>query len=476
MSRERIKTFILSILVMMSVLLTQKIWFHSPFQNIPSEGISTTQQSSNLEEIRSSFISPIRILMGFGGGRNLTSYYSVLFFNDLPAAWQQSKDVLEPFFTGDPEITAITRENYYENMDSRFLEIEFGDNIASVLVSSVFNNLDSKIVRNIREIKKIMIPAKNTGIIYIVGKDSNRFEVKLENFSSDVLVDYIIEYDKKDFVKYYEILSYAGNYTVMPLNLSIPLQQIYVESEIDINDELQLTEKSKIFFRNIDFIKTIKETTGAVVYLYGYGEKSLRINNRGRLEYREEFDPVSSTNVKKTLDVALQYMQLQGEIPNNVFLREIREIDYKQRKGFFFGFGYHLEGYPVYFNSLGMNHAIEIEVVGNRVRGYRTFTRKKMNIPAVTKLEPIISPFNTIENNLAMITENYLATEEEQLDKEQINLDIIKSISEVQLVYFDSINESKQQLLEASWRIRVKDHVYYFDIYKGRLLDSSLLN
>jgi len=475
MSRERIKTFILSILVIMSLLLTQKIWFHSPFQSTASDSVNIND-AVNLEEMRNDITSPIRVLLGFGGGRNLNSYYSVLALNDLTDAWRLSKAVLESFFNGDPEVTPINIETYYESIGSRFIELEFGDSISTVLVSSVFNSMDSKIVRNIREIKKIMIPANNTGIIYIKGKDSNYFHVKLDNYSNDILVSYINEYDKKDFVKYFDLLSYVDNFTVMPINLSIPLPQIYVESEIDIDNETQLNNKSKIFFKNIDFIKTIKETTGSVVYLYGYGEKSLRINNRGRLEYREEFDPVSNTNVKKALETALLYMELQGDMSDNLYLREIRDIEYKQRKGLLFGFGYHLEGYPVHTNTSGMNHAIEIEVVGNRIRGYRTFIRRKMNIPAITKLEPIISPHKIIDNNLELIVQNYIEAEGNPQSIESIKTEVIKSISEVQLVYFDSINEAKQQLLEPSWRIRVKNHVYYFDIYKGRLLDSSLLN
>ncbi len=476
MSRERIKTFILTILVVMSLLLTQKVWFRSPFQGISSDAIGLESNALDLEEARNSFVSPIRVLMGFGGGRSLSSAYSVLFFNDIKSVWLLSKNVLEPFFSGDPSIESISSEAYNENMANRFIELEFGDNIPSVLVSSVFNNIDSKILRNIREIKKILIPAKNTGIIYIIGKDSNYFRVALENYSNEELVSYVSEYEEREFVDYNAVFYYVGNYTVMPLSINIPVPQIYVESEIDISNDAQLAEKSRSFFRNIDFIKTIKETTGTMVYLYGYGEKSLRINNRGRLEYKEEFDPVSSTNVKKALETALLYMQQQGDMADNLFLREIKEIEYKERKGFSFSFGYHLEGYPVHFNASGMNNAIEIEVIGNQIRGYRTFLRKKMDIPPVTKLEPIIVPPKIIEINLDMIKENYLATYEGVLDGENMHADLIKSISEVQLVYFDTISQDKQQLLEASWRIRVKNNVYYFDIYNGRLLDSSLLN
>ncbi len=441
MSREKIKTFILTILVVMTVLLTQKVWFQSPFQSISSDVIGLDSNALDLEQARNSFVSPIRVLMGFGGGRSLNRFYSVLSFNDIKSAWLLSKNVLEPFFAGDPYIELVSSDTYYENMANRFIELEFGDNISSVLVSSVFNKSDSKIIRNIREIKKIMIPANNTGIIYIIGKDSNCFRIVLDNYSNEELISYINAYEAGDFVKYNAVFYYVGNYhVVMPLSINIPMSQIYVESEIDITNDAQLAEKSRSFFRNIDFIKTIKETTGTVVYLYGYGEKSLRINNRGRLEYREEFDPVPSTNVKKALDTALIYMHQQGDMADNLFLREIKEIEYKGRKGFSFGFGYHLEGYPVYFNSSGMSNAIEIEVVGNQIRGYRTFLREKMNIPAVTKLEPIILPHNLIE----MIIENYLAESDGLVDRESVRTDVLKSISEVQLVYFDSINQDKQ--------------------------------
>jgi len=57
-------------------------------------------------------------------------------------------------------------------------------------------------------------------------------------------------------------------------------------------------------------------------------------------------------------------------------------------------------------------------------------------------------------------------------DGEKI-LEILKSIEEVRMVYFDAGDTAKSQLLKPSWMIKIKGDTYYFDSYTGEIIDNN---
>ncbi|SCY61614.1 two-component system activity regulator YycH [Alkaliphilus peptidifermentans] len=474
MTRERLKTIVLSILIVMSALLTQQIWFYSPVEILQSEAFS---RGANPHNIRENIISPKKITLGFGGGIQ-SSDYTILPYAESQEVWEYSKLVLEDFFMLDPEINQISGESYIKHMGLKHVELEFGENISSVLVSSIFNNIDSKIVRNIREVKKILIPAINRGTIYIVGKDDNTYEIKLQNYTENRIInEYMNQYEEQDFIKYYRLLlvSFKDNYTLMPLNFT-PLPKITMESVIDVEDERILDFHSEVFFdKNLDFVRIIRETNGAVVYLYGYGEKTLRISPRGRLEYNEEVSNSSSTNVMTALDTAIEFIEKHGILPETAYLAEVRQIKTEHSNGYFFGFNYFVDGYPMAFSSNNMKYPIEVEVFGSTIKNYRSFVRRPMSLPTMTRLESIISPHKVIGNNIKLFESDITDFEKDsELEEADSNNDILRNISSIQMVYFDTMEEKSSQTVLPTWQIKVNNRVYYFDSYKGELLHSGV--
>lgn len=457
-------------------MLTQRIWFDSPITILQSEASNAKEQQYVIESIRSELVSPRRIVLGFGGDKfgGGNNDYTVLNEKEMKDAWSIAKTLLLDFFRGDPNIQPINNEQYLQNNRAKFIELEFGENIPSVLVSAIFEAYDSKIVKNMKEIKKILIPASNEGIIYIVGKD-NTYEVSLPDYQNSKLQTFIEDYNKGEFVKYHPLLfNVAKNTTLMPVTFNLPIPQVFVESEIDVKAEKELTARAESFFKNFDFVKTIRETSGAMVYLYGYGEKSVRISSRGRLEYNEEINNVTSGNVIESLDAAIQFTLEQGGFPEGMTLNEIRPLT--NIKGYYFGFGYEIEGYPLVSTGNNMKHPLEIEVSGNKVKTYRRFIRKKMSLTPMSGKEPILSPPYIIESNIELLKQDYLKDLSDQ-EKEIEDLDVLENINNVQLVYFDSNEVSKIEMLVPSWRIQVNNRVYYFDSYSGKeLIPSSRLN
>ncbi|HZJ76085.1 MAG TPA: two-component system activity regulator YycH, partial [Oscillospiraceae bacterium] len=405
MNRERLKTLTLFILVVMSIVLIQQLWFPFLIDTFRAGVKVGKNNHTTVIEERKNIISPKIIAVSFGAGDKKRNYYTIL-SSDIDLVWKQSRDILESYFLGQPEITPVEYNVYTQANTLKSIELEFGNNIPSILISSIFDSLDNRIVKNVKEIKKILIPAFNRGVIYIMESSNDIYEVKLYDYENNtVLIDFIDKLESSEHIKYYPAASLFdeldGNHTVLPVNYTLSAKQIFVESEIDVKDETVLRQRSRNFFGdNFDFVKTIKETGGATVYIYGYGEKRLRINNRGILEYKEEVGNVSSTDILISLDAAVGFICENGGFPENTYLENIQIVEDGQNKGYRFLFGYCIEGFPVEFNINKPKYPMEIEVYGNRVKAYDSLIRKTMNMQDVDIEQKILYFPNIIENNI----------------------------------------------------------------------------
>ncbi len=485
MNRERLKTLILWILVITSIVLTQQLWFPSLIKTLRAgDKVNKISHAAVIEE-RKSIITPNRIIASFGAGDRKKNYYTILSSN-MNFVWEQSKNILKDYFLEDSEITLVKHDVYIQANTKKSIELEFGDNIPTILVSSIFDTLDNKVIRDIKEIKKILIPASNQGIIYIMDNSKNNiYEVKLSNYKKDdTLVKFIDGLKNTKYIKYHPIYSLFSeldeNNTIMPINYTLDTKQVFVQSEIDINNEIRLIEQSKSFFDDkFDFVKTIKETSGAVVYIYGYGEKSVRINNKGALEYNEEIGNISSTDILTSLDTAVDFIYKNGGFPKNTYLKHIQTVTNGKNKGYRFSFEYTIGGFPVKFNGNKTENPIEIEVYGNQVKTYSNLVRKVMNMEGVNPEQKILYFPNIIERNIEYLKSQYFDNENqsvEQIDEEEKTLQMLKDIEEVRLVYFDTVEKQRIQLLKPSWMIKIRNNIYYFDGYTGRLINSGTLN
>ena len=470
MNREHIKTFILTILVIMSIIFTQKIWLYSPVNLLKSNSNLQETSLEEIKEIKKQVIMPRSIVVSFGN-----SYYTKL-QQDMEEVWEESKNILSNYFIADVKIISSTDEKYQENIRLKSIELEFGKNISSVLVSSIFDTVDNKIVNNIKDIKKILITTSNKGIIYITEKNNNVYEIKLEKPEGyKQALNLVNNIQARDYIKYYPLFADVGNYTIMPINYDRTIEKTFVESSIDINDEALTQERVKPFFNDsLDFVKTIRETSGALVYMYGYGEKGVRISTKGRLEYSSEKGNATSTNVLEALDTSIKFLLKHEKLPEKLYLQEVR---HQKDKSYFFGFGYKIDEIPVTFNSSNMKYPIEIEIYGNKVKSYKSFIRNTMNLPKVDSKNPILLPSQIIEEHIDLIKSYYLADNiKVELDEENVLAHIERSIDDVEVLYYDTLEDEKRQLLLPVWKIQIDKRVYYFDSYNVELLYSHLMD
>ncbi|NMA04139.1 MAG: hypothetical protein GX925_05465, partial [Clostridiales bacterium] len=132
MNRERLKTLILSILVIMSVILTQQLWFPSPVNTLKIGAGANKDSHMTVIEERKNVISPKTIIVSFGVGDRKKNYYTIL-SSDIDSVWDRSKVILKGYFLGDPEIVPVEHDVYVQAGILKSIELEFGDNMPTAL-------------------------------------------------------------------------------------------------------------------------------------------------------------------------------------------------------------------------------------------------------------------------------------------------------------------------------------------------------
>jgi len=473
-NKEQFKSGLLIILVLMCLVLIQSIWFDIPSKQI--QMVSVEENQRRIQEIREEIVVPRRVIVSFDKGQS-SSYFAVLKHEDMVEAWFGSKIILHEFFNGNTEIVAVLGEDRLMNKSGAFIELEFGENIPSVLVSSIFESAGNNIVEKIKKIKKIVLPVFSVGTIYIYDAAGNIFEVTLKIYSyNDSLSRLVNNIEEGEFIKHYTLFSFVDSDVIMPLNYDVLLERVFVESKIDVEDESKIREIAQSFFNeNFDFVRMIKETSGAVVYLYGFSEKTVRINPQGKLTYRKGIGNMFSSNVVEAFDAAIVFLEEQNQLPEGIYLTEVRSINNESNRGYFFGFNYRIGKYPIYFSERDMNHSIEIEVFGNTITSYDASIREKMDVPAFIKREIIMPPHVVIEKNIQLLKEKY--AHEYGLEIGDIeNANIIRNIITVEMVYYDTKEMRERQVLFPSWKIVTSETTYFFDAYRGSLISSRRNN
>ncbi|MFA5528348.1 MAG: hypothetical protein WC996_06990, partial [Peptostreptococcales bacterium] len=221
------------------------------------------------------------------------------------------------------------------------------------------------------------------------------------------------------------------------------------------------------------------ETEGTIIYMYGYGTKSLIIGNEGHIKYEEA---ASSSNRKglesvEALDIAVNFIKDHGDwktLKGKViypYLKSIKEND----KGYNFVFGYRINGYPVYYEN---NDAFEIEIMDGQVTSYKRYILNQKDTVTVIRndeetVRNIVTANITITNNFERFKAIYSAKgyDFSKMDYEETFNQIVNSIQDVRISYFLRENQESLQLeFVPAWAFITEEARIYFSIDAGEYL------
>lgn len=488
MVREHFKTFILIVLFITSLTLTQQLWIALPL----GEAISTTNKfnSENLDIDVADVLSPQSFVVSFGGGHHTVFFaepYETWNITKISKKekiwiWKTAKDVLGDYFTKKYEIESIDLDVWKSMNRFKSIRMDFGCEIPGEAFIGALVGNSNITQKNIGNINSLLIPAIDTEKtnIYMANTNENiYFRLNGKEIGDEIrqLIKNIEELgDGKTYISYYPLKQYIpinseNEDVLIPYLDDAAIPSIEVMNEIDVFDKAQIkTLSNKFFGENFDFVKEIMETDGTVIYMYGYGEKALKINANGVLEHIEK---VNKQKTKKNLDF-LEGLKIAatfiGEHPDwpinaeNAYLTGYEIVKKDKKKGYRFYFNYRLNGLPVFVPYIEGDKAIEIEVIGDQITYYKRYIKRKRISKKKTKKEQIPLITEILAKNIVSIKQDY--AEKNDISIQEVDdIQILEDIKGVELAYY-----SKEDRLIPVWKIVIGDKAYYFDLYKGKML------
>ena len=481
MRKESFKTLLLTMLFVLSVGLTQQLWVGIPMAEIlPSTKTVENNEIKNYDitTLMMNVISPQSFAINFGGG------YHTVFFSDAYNIWSEATPILKAYFEQELVIEEINVERWTSVNDFRSVRVDFDYDVPISVLKSVVQGKDLGLQGKFSSFRSIIIPVTEEATLYISSPVDNKFyRVKAREVTGS-MAKIINTIEQNGFDHYFAVKDIMGveNNTLMPITLSENITKIKVAQEVDTTNTRQVEPLAGTFFgENFDFVRKITETNGTVIYMYGYGQKALKIDAAGMVEYNEEVDGqkvMLAADVTEALRTAVRFVTEHGDWPKDAYLKGIIERD--RKRGYLFLFGYRINGLPVYYYDKVISAPIEVEVTGRQVSYYKRYVkREKIDVTFLEKLDNrvILSPQQVLDKNFDYIKSIFLgeATEKgKQIDENEILKEILSSIHSVELGYYDQPMGERDSLVPI-WIIKLKDHQYYLDAYKGTILNRSEL-
>ncbi len=487
MRKESFKTILLAVLVVLSIALTQQLWITIPTASgIPSSKEKTLQaDKSTLNEVNniSDVINPQSFVISFGG-----KDHTVL-FSDSYGIWQEVLPILGGYFEEGTTVEDIKPERWEEVSDIRAIKMEFGYSMPIGIFSSVVGKKASNIQGKITTLDSILIPVSEDGVVYISDKFNGRFFRLFGKINKDKVASLINQIGNQNNYDYYSSIRqvYAiDNNVLVPLDLSRELQKIKVEHEINIeglkqpatyaNTLKQIDVFASAFFgENFDFVKKIIQTDGSVIYMYGYGQRVLKVTEPGSLEYVEGLDnskAIASTDMAESIKTAVQFVISREITPgHNIYLRDIRVIggnEGEKKKGYQLLFANRINGLPVYVKESPSQSPIEVQVFGKQVTYYKKLLlREKIDVSFIPPKPPEpMALYEVIDNNAEVIKKDLGLLG----DEDKIFSEIMIRVKSVQLCYYDYKTRDRGELIPV-WKIQIEDDTYFFDAMKGNVIN-----
>jgi hypothetical protein len=471
-------------LFILSIALTQQLWISLP---IPHD-LSFANQIKNMnvkteDDIKDIFdiLSPQSFTVNFGGGLH------TVFYDDVYGIWPETLHILENNLSKkDVVIEEIQAERWMEEMKVRSIKMNFGFSMPVSALGSVFAGKETEIFSGkISSIDSILISFIDEDSIYIADrKEKAYYQIKGKGGKRN-LFHIMNNIEEGSYDAYYAIKDIYGveNDKLMPVELNDNIPKIRVVQEIEPTNVTQVEAFAGTFFGdNFDFVRKMVETNGSVIYMYGYGQKSLKIDASGMLEYMEQMDEQKSENsitFDHALKIATQFVGEHGSWSNvEAYLKKVNTIEKGKRKGYQFIFGYRLNGYPIYYNDKIGGEPIEVHVMGEQVTYYRRLLKKEKI--AINFLENngdtlMLSTPQVVDQNFDIIMKDYLNDMNlsiTDMNAEEILKEVLSSIETVEIGYYDQLMKEPGRLIPV-WIIRLDKKIYYFDAYTGIMMHRA---
>ncbi len=463
MNKEGLKNFILVGLVLLSFGLTTQLWLNIPIERKISGDQAFSGQDSIKDYNLSSFVLPKHIVVNFGGQSHtklINDSAGSGFFTDI---YSEILHILEYLLAdeGDVDIMHVSKDEWIGARTGKSIEI----NYRWAVDISVFES-----ILNIKRINENMPVAGIKGVVLSLGRpwevliDDGTWDIIYKAELTDVtsvLDELVDQLEEQDPVKYWTLgeIGYSDDQNFyVPLDMSSFNLPVGVAiGELDTDREDVLDAQASEFFKDMSLVRKIAEMNGSFIYTDSQNAL-LRIDRLGYLEYmvysHAEGDK-GKGDIKSAIDVALEFINAHGGIPEQLYIEDIQGISDKDYKGYLLRFNYAYNGLPFFRRgNLGAS-AIEIMVTEGKVVKY---TR---NVHRITKAKiiqkPVLYPVEAADV-VAEAISGFGSTKK------------LPAISDMYLGYCIDLEDAKDYRACPVWYIETEEGTFIVDAYEGVLL------
>lgn len=473
--KERIKSLVLFLLVGLSIFMTTKLWFVKGFETVKVKDIEVIEDS---KYVLYDMISPNKYLLNFG-----FQNHTMLYDDTRHDMWLKGSESLKYLFSNkNLELEEISNTDYSKYLNEKSIVYTFSEKTNSYIIARSLNiSKPNNIVDTMPKIDKIYIYLGQSDPFFILSNDDKILKVpvdEINNLSLKAEVDKIA--DKGNYPYYYPLKDTfaVANDIFIPLEVNYKLPQVFVENKIKFMDEEEKSEIAQKFLnQSIDYVREIVEGNNSTIYLYD--QEMLKLNSNGVIEY---FNPIREVikerNLYQSLTTAANFLEDKSKLKEGMYLANIDEIEQDGNFGYRLTIRYRIRGIPVILGNREVNEYVKIDVFNNHVRSYYQLLREDTSkvINKITAEKEMMSAFDVIDKNYALLESKYIESNREFVENSEENIEsnilvdeILNSILDVTLAYFDPCVKDENEQLIAVWVVQFNDMLLAFDAYTGML-------
>lgn len=471
---ENIKTGIIVVLMLSTILLLYFFWSDKTF-----EDITIYTQTPVKATLPTEVIVPNRIEVSFGGG-----VYALLPM-EKSSIWNSDEEN-SITMTGEFEIFSnaanivveeISEDQYNQVMSYQSITAEFDYPLNFSGLCKAYNIKWASSYDTIETITSMGYSEYSKESLFVCERQKKKYyRIFSDDKDNTRLSQLISQIESKPYDVYYPMGTFLGNDSnvLIPDVLNMNMAKHPYQQELPVGETEKIGKAAQGFFgKSLDFIRKITEGNGAITYMYGYGEKVLIANTDGSLEYKEKIRGEEYVSKKQfeALDIALKYIASHGKWPVSQdlelqpYLKNIESVSGKQ-KGYTFTFGMQLNGQNLLYDQGEM---VKITVIGEQVTYYKRNAMIVSQGSSGTVEVQAISAINMLVQNYETIYKSALEQQMMEVEPgEQIKTfeDLAKNIKKVDTGYF--VNSNSQQgnkKIKPAWVVTVGEKDLYFDLY-----------
>ncbi|MBA1334684.1 MAG: hypothetical protein HPY66_2588 [Firmicutes bacterium] len=468
MNMEKIKNLVLIGLVMLSIAFSIQLWLDVPIERIMANPNYFPGQDSEKDYDLSNFVLPRWIVVNFGGPSRTKLYRdssTYRFYNDI---YKEVSDVLLYVMNNNQNLafSQVTREELNEAKLSKSVEVEYDDSFELQLMEKVFHPKAGQQSIPVSSIKNITLTVSTESALYMEDADKGVIHKVMLPGTYREINQLIDRLEERDPVKYWtwEEIGFSNNeFFYLPLEIYLPLEMssfnlpvAVAVKELETEDQGKMGIFASSFFKDMSIVRKITEINGSLIYTDG--QSALKVDTDGFVEYLVYSiggNSKEQEQIGDVVDLALNYIDSHGGIPEQLYLDKIENITENGYKGYLLKFNYGYNGLPFFSNGKLTQSAIEVTVVNGRVVNYKRLVYRITK--ARVEQKPLLFP------NAAL---DVIARRPGDLETDGRTV-----IVDMYLGYCIDIKGDKEYQAVPVWYIKSENKEFIIDAYQGSLMN-----